>query len=178
MKRKPASKVYIRKRHLALDSNGQVRARQMKKLILVLIMLGNDEQLKMKEKARRFLRLAIPYYLLLTCMTEEEFKVPPSLPSTIYIWIDNWSESGCRLDFNFKQADLKDLLQLLRFPVEMVLDNGARMYDEEVFLRGLYELVTGERQQSICDKVFGRVQGDKSRATKAFLSMCSQISST
>ncbi len=43
------------------------------------------------------------------------------------------------------------------------------MSDEEVMLRGLYELVSGEDQHNISANVFGREQTAQSRAFKFFI---------
>ena len=45
---------------------------------------------------------------------------------------------------------------LLKFPIIIRFSNGTRMIGEEVFLRGFYELCSGETQEKICVNVFGR----------------------
>jgi len=62
------------------------------------------------------------------------------------------------INFGFLKQDLKRLVILLRFPRIVHLKNGATMRDEEVFLRGLYELVSGENQERTCAHVFGGSQ--------------------
>ena len=54
-------------------------------------------------------------------------------------------------------------------PVKCHLDGGSVMTDEEVMLRGLYELVSGEDQHNISANVFGREQTAQSRAFKFFI---------
>lgn len=58
---------------------------------------------------------------------------------------------------------------MLNFPEECILDNGSNMLGEEVFLRGLYELVSGETQHNISRNVFGRDWSAQSRAFKYFI---------
>ena len=58
---------------------------------------------------------------------------------------------------------------MLNFPEECILDNGSNMLGEEVFLRGLYELVSGETQHNISRNVFGGDWSAQSRAFKYFI---------
>jgi hypothetical protein len=57
----------------------------------------------------------------------------------------------------------------LRFKDECVLDNGWKISGDEIFLRGLYELVSGEDQHNISANVFGREQTAQSRCFKYFI---------
>jgi hypothetical protein len=54
-------------------------------------------------------------------------------------------------------------------PNKMSLTNGASMSGEEVMLRGLYELVSGETQFNIATNVFGGGQPLQSMAFSAFI---------
>ena len=58
------------------------------------------------------------------------------------------------------------MVKELRFPRRVVLDNESTMSGEEIMLRGLYEIVTGENQECIGMHVFGRDQSAQSRAFK------------
>lgn len=49
------------------------------------------------------------------------------------------------------------------------LENGSVMSGEEILLRGLYELVSGDDQHVITEKMFGRDQSQQSRAFKFFI---------
>jgi len=71
-------------------------------------------------------------------------------------------------DFRFEAGELYLLLKELKFPEDIVLDNGIVMTGEEVFLRGLYELVTGALQHTIAD-IFGRDFSAQSRAFNFFI---------
>jgi hypothetical protein len=70
--------------------------------------------------------------------------------------------------FEFKKTDLLRLLPLLRLPDECTFDNRSKMAGEEVFLRGLYELVSGANKHEIAG-VFGRDWSAQSRAFKYFI---------
>ena len=73
-------------------------------------------------------------------------------------------------DFRFEAGELYLLLKELKFPEDIVLDNGIVMTGEEVFLRGLYELVTGALQHTIAD-IFGRDFSAQSRAFNFFIDL-------
>ena len=62
--------------------------------------------------------------------------------------IQTFSASDCKLMFEFKKTDLLRLLPLLRFPEECTFDNRSKMAGEEVFLRGLYELVSAANKHA------------------------------
>jgi hypothetical protein len=56
-------------------------------------------------------------------------------------------------------------MELLDFPEWCQFPNKAKMRGEELFLRGLYELVSGSTKHIICKTVFG---GECSRQSRAF----------
>jgi hypothetical protein len=60
----------------------------------------------------------------------------------------------------FRRENLVERYELLRFPNRVVFENKCLMCGDEVFVRGLYELVTGEKQTSISEK-FGRHPSDQ-----------------
>jgi hypothetical protein len=62
------------------------------------------------------------------------------------------------------------LLVGLRFPEWVILENRSKMKGEEIMLRGLYELVNGEDQNSIATNVFGRDFSQQGRAFSWFIS--------
>ena len=61
------------------------------------------------------------------------------------------------------------MLDGLRLRGDFKLDNGWTLSGEEIFLRGLYELVSGEDQHNISRNVFGREQTAQSRCFKFFI---------
>jgi hypothetical protein len=82
--------------------------------------------------------------------------------------IRSFTASDCKLMFEFKKADLQRLLPLLHFPDECCFDNRSKMAGEEVFLRGLYELVSAANKHEVA-RVFGRDWSAQSRAFKYFI---------
>ena len=68
--------------------------------------------------------------------------------------IRSFSANDCKIMFEFKKTDLLRLLPLLRLPDECTFDNRSKMAGEEVFLRRLYELVSGANKHEIA-RVFG-----------------------
>ena len=71
--------------------------------------------------------------------------------------------------FRFRKPELFLLFELLRFPPFVIFDNRLKMLGEEIFLRGLYELASGETQFKIARLVFGGDQSTQSRAFKYFI---------
>ena len=95
--------------------------------------------------------------------------VPPLNSVPLRTSIDLFHESDCFIFFRFLKADLHLLCHLLKFPAKVVFDNGATMTGEEVFLRGLYELASGETKHKISTNVFGREWTIQSRAFSWFI---------
>lgn len=83
--------------------------------------------------------------------------------------IDSFSISDCPILFRFQQNHLKLLLDSLNFPLSIALDNRSRMSGEEVLLRGLYELVSGDNKHTIAVTVFGRDWTQQGRAFTWFI---------
>jgi hypothetical protein len=109
-------------------------------------------------------KLCIQQYYKLMLVPKIVLPRPPRLQTSI----DEFSANDCKNFFEFRQHDLYRLFPLLHFPEKCVLDGGSAMSDEEVFPRGLYELVSGEDQHNISRIVFGREQTSQSRAFKIF----------
>ena len=64
---------------------------------------------------------------------------------------------------------MERLFKCLRIPHTIRFDNRTKMSGVEVFLRSIYELVSGEDQYHICENVFGREQSQQSRAVDWFI---------
>jgi len=75
----------------------------------------------------------------------------------------------CKSFFRFQKEDLRELIELLRLPAIVTLGNRCTGTGENVFLRGLYELTTGETQYNIAANVFGRDQSYQSYCLKYFI---------
>jgi len=82
--------------------------------------------------------------------------------------IDSFDDN-CKPFFNFRREDLHRILPLLRFPETCELGYRHKMSGEEVLLRGLYELSSGDEQHDIAVNIFGRDQSVPSRAFKCFI---------
>lgn len=160
-RKKTARQVSIRRRHAAINSNDQVYGRRLEKLIKVLLVRSVLETNEVeKANIMRITKvLSIKYFQLMF-----EFYEPLPRPLRWIISIDCYSMEQCWNFFRTRKDDLWRLCSGLRFPESIVLSNGSRMPGEEVFLRGLYELVSGENQYNIAENVFGRDQTQQSRA--------------
>jgi len=71
--------------------------------------------------------------------------------------------------FETKEQDLPRLLNGFRIPQNIRLMNGSVMTGEEVFLRSLYELVSGENQYNISVNICGRDLSQQSRMFTWFI---------
>jgi hypothetical protein len=72
-----------------------------------------------------------------------------------------------RYSFNLRKLTI--LFQLLQFPDICKFNNRSEMTGEEMFLRGLYDLVNGETKHNILRNMFGRDWSAQSRAFKYFI---------
>ena len=70
--------------------------------------------------------------------------------------IDSFDDN-CKPFFNFRRQDLHRILPLLRFPETCELGYRHKMSGEEVLLRGLYELSSGDEQHDIAVNIFERL---------------------
>lgn len=162
--RKVARKLCLRKREYALTSNEQVLARKYRKLITNLLWKVGwaDED---SERCESLAKICLSRYYSIIVGPSVKLARPPRMRVTI----DSFSTNDCKNFFEFRKEDLPRLLFGLRFPEQCKLADGSVMCDEEVMLRGLYELVSGEDQHNISANVFGREQTAQSRAFKYFI---------
>ncbi len=68
--------------------------------------------------------------------------------------IESFSDSDCWNFFETRKEDLSRIQIALRIPARVTLMNVSSMSGEELMLRGLYELVSGNDQHDIA-VVFG-----------------------
>lgn len=169
--KKKAKYLSYRKRHLRLTSNDQVRSRKWKKIIFLLLCKRrkfNDHGISVakRTKIEKALRLAIAFYLSIVVDDQDHtLDKPLRLDKTI----DSFCDSDCNIFFRYLKEDLKRLLVLLKFPRTVWFQNRSKMRGEEVFLRGLYELVSGETKYKIAKNVFGRDFNIQSRVFSWFI---------
>jgi len=118
---------------------------------------------KFRERAMRLLSICIN-------MTQEP-EITVSKPIDYRRNIQSFCDSDCKTFFGFNcQGDLFRLLKCFRLDLDRIsLQNGSVMSGEEIMLRGLYELVTGEFQSSVSLNVFGRELSQQSRAFSYFI---------
>jgi len=169
LKLRQTSKFYaFRKRFLRLSSNEQVQTRRYKQLIKVLLIKVNstkEDEVKKIDYERALQAIIAKYYSILI---EPEYILPQL--KRLRTSIDDFSESECYINFRFLKKDLKRLCTLLYIPSDVILKNRICMTGEEVFLRALYELVSGDVQEKISSNVFGREFSAQSRSICWFIS--------
>ena len=161
-----ARKLNIRKRFLALTSQEKIVSKKYYRIFYVSLIKSvktDDDDLKLKYK--KVAHWAYCKYLLE--VVDPGIVLPP--PARLDRTIDSFSESQCWNFFECRKGDLYRLLRELKFPTTRRFDNGGKLSEEEVFLRGLYELVSGQDQFSIAENVFGRDQSYQSRAFTFFI---------
>ena len=81
---------------------------------------------------------------------------PAEKPERKDVTVDSFKPSTAKLFFNFKKDDLSRLIDLFKFPEYCILENGSKMKGEQLFLRGLFELRTGDNQERMCTFLFHR----------------------
>ena len=152
IRKKLARNLNYRRRYMALTSNDQVMARKIRRCLI--IMLLNDTA---NEKADKDIDFCIEALLQMYFQSKRNF-------------IKDFQDSEVKIYYTFNSVDdLTHLYQLLKFPNKVIFDNRSTMGGEEVFMRGLYELVSGENQERICMNVFGRECSVQSRAFSYFI---------
>ncbi len=161
--RKVAKKMAYRRRHESLCSHDQVRLGMLKKTMLVVVCRRNlvvngdsDEFLEYS----RILRLLGAWYLSISYI---QFMREPVAPSN-NVRIDHLQQGNCRINYRFSPEQLHELVDLLNIPAKVVFSNRRTMCGEEVFLRFLYEFVSGANQHRIASEVFGMDQPTQSKA--------------
>ena len=93
-------------------------------------------------KLKRILKFYILFYLDVTIDRSGASLLKPIPRKSIYIHDFDLDESF--IYFRFRKPELFLLFELLRFPPFVIFDNRIKMLGEEIFLRGLYELASGE----------------------------------
>ena len=165
-RRQQARYISVRRRFQALTSQERVLATKLQKLVLVSMFqarsVESDEE---REKISGLAHLALRKYCTILYFEDEGLPRPIRLDRRIA----SFSASQCWNFFETRDEDLIRLLRALRLPEMCTLRNGSTMAGEEVMLRGLLELVTGDNQYNIAENVFGREQSQQSRAFYFFV---------
>ena len=147
--KKPARKLSLRKRFLALTSNEAVYIRSLDKRLLKL--MTGLKQLRLSKQCKSqgiSLAKAIAEEII-NVMIEPTIQLP-SLHS-LHTTIDSFSNSECWNYFETRKEDLFRLLVNLKFEDKCILENGSVLSGEEVLLRGLYQSINAISLQLFLD---------------------------
>jgi hypothetical protein len=151
-RRKTAKQLSYRFRHKAISSHEQVEAKKWKRLFYLLLILSFFDKLM----GNVYVIPAVKYFSIV--LEDSEDSEPVEKPVRKEVSVNSFTPSTAKMFFKFKKQDLSLLIHLFKFPDQCKLDNGSSMSGEEVFLRGLYELCSGDNQQRMCALLFGREQ--------------------
>jgi hypothetical protein len=162
-RRKTAKQLSYRFRHKAISSHEQVEAKKWKRLFYLLLILSFFDKLI----GNVYVIPAVKYFSIV--LEDSGDSEPVEKPVRKEVSVNSFTPSTAKMFFKFKKQDLSLLIHLVKFPDQCKLDNGSSMSGEEVFLRGLYELCSGDNQQRMCALLFGREQSQHSRAFKYFI---------
>ncbi len=154
MRKKANNKLSYMKRGipgLFLSSNEKFYAARMEKLYKKALILLLSAELDSDEKSMMIMIAKIAKRRYKSAVEKGDINVTssPSLGRTI----DSFEVQQFWSFFRFTKDDLKRLKEELLFDDEYIFDNRTRMSGEEVFLRGLYELSSGENQFKIAELV-------------------------
>ena len=110
-----------------------------------------------------YIAVAARYFTLIMEPTEQLER-----PLRLDKCINSFTNSDCYILFRFNRVHLRRLCTALQISDTIILTNRSSMRGEEMFLRGLYELVSGENQHNICI-LFAREGSTQSRAFSYFI---------
>jgi len=177
--KKTARNLSISKRFDALTTKDKTAARKLKNLTISLLVKNKIiANLEESERERNNKIAAISYLRYLKIVIDTSITPIRNAKHKKFYFdrgIDSFTESQCWNFFETRKEDLHRLFVGFRIPENVKFDNGCVMSGEEVMLRGLYELVSGEKQFNIAENVFG---GDQSRQSRAFNWFIDHIYST
>jgi hypothetical protein len=114
-------------------------------------------------KIESFMKLSIIKYLSLRYV--EDIALEPTVNHSRNI--QSFGQS-IKKDLRFEAIDIRFLIIQLGFSNIVKLDNRIKMSGEDLFLRGLFELVSGSSKHDIADQ-FGRDFSAQSRAFNYFI---------
>ena len=165
--RRVGRKLTYRRRGMeALSGNEQVYLKKLKKMIIFgLIKEEQSVEILTKANWKRFHGVCIAKYLRIKISNYDKLK-PDCRRNRLF---DSFEDFQFDIFFRFTKEELRRVQKLMELPEMFKFANGATMCGEEVFLRGMYELVSGERQGSISINVFGGGQALQSFAYNSFI---------
>jgi len=158
----------FRKRYLSIYAN---ELQFLEKLELLAAVTYKKARIAKTLKARKSYRNRSMQFIIISMLMRLEPNDPIPVSIDRQRNILSFSDSDCKTFFGINsQADLYRLLKCLRLEKDrIVFSNRSVMSGEEVLLRGMYELTTGEFQSSVSLNVFGRELSQQSRAFSYFI---------
>lgn len=162
-----ARQLNIRKRFMSITAKEQTYIQKLTFVAIGFLGRSRDPDISEDDRNKYSLVGRTCYLKALKLASEPAIQIPK--PLRFDITFDSFSESNCWVFFKLRSCDLERVFKCLRIPEVVILPNRSSMSGVEVFLRGLYELVSGEDQYNICENVFGREQSQQSRAFSWFI---------
>ena len=166
--KKPARKLNIRRRYCAINSREKIASNKLRKYAL-LYLLRSKYLLNIDDSKKFSLHLISKYLMFMYYKIVLCFEGKIERPIQLSRDINSFSESDCWNFFEMRKIDMYRVLIILRLNDCCKFPDKSTMSGEEVFLRGMYELVNGESQHSIAAHVFGHEQSRQSRAFSYFI---------
>lgn len=164
----PKRNLNVHKRHLASTPDDRVYTKRLVRQFGDIATLLGNNTLDSSSTARLFdLGVLTLTEICRINIADEESSVTST--EDFERSIESFNDSECVSFFRFQKADLFRLKRALQFLEVVHLSNRSTMSGEEVFLRGLFELVSGSDQIEIATFVFGRDQSQQSRAFSWFI---------
>jgi len=162
--RKLPNQYNIRARFFGIRTNERLVALKLKKYCISLLLASRRCEQKKKLLLKKIGFIFFLKYLDIVLEPDYELERPLRLNRNI----DSFTNSQCWNFFQFRKVDLYRLYNGFHFPERCILSNGINLHGEEIFLRGLYELVSGGNQFNVAENVFGRDQSVQSRSFRYF----------
>ena len=120
--KKPARKLSLRKRFLALTSNEAVQLRFYEKQLTKLIMRLRNHRISSELKAKGIVIANMLLNEMISLATEPNVSIEPLIDRQRTI--ESFTDSECWNFFETRKEDLPRLLLNLRFPEKCVLENA------------------------------------------------------
>ena len=152
-------------RYASFSSSEKVRIKNLEQNLIYCLCFSRFRKISdnLKVKLRKCLKISTLQYFWFTT-SKSGLSLLSDIPRKRLNIID-FRLDECYNYFWFRKGDLFRLYQLLNFPETITLNDRRTMEFEEVFLRGLFELASGDNQWKISRLVFG---GDQPYQSKAF----------
>lgn len=173
--RRIARRLNIHRHHSALKANEQVMIRQIKRLMhdllsrLTTVACMHGRKNTVTIRGTKIIVVLLLFYFSIVIDTDGPDPRHVLAIKNKCRTISSFSYSECWNFFETSKDDPSRLLLSLRIPDEVRLSNFSTMPGEEILLRGLYEVVSGEDQFNIAVNIFGRDQSQQSRAFTWFV---------